>query len=257
MIDNDFVAVKMGDINGNAITQLNGSPSVERRGAPVELLMEDIQFEAGDIITLPVSLNRNMQATGLQMNLDIDTEMIEFIAIDGGVMNIEAEHLNLTQAAIGRLPMSWVDARARYTAEGEDIFTIQLRAKTNGSIAQAINLHNDLNAEIYDEALNEYDLEITYRSTVEDTPQSILVSKNTPNPFSEYTDISVTVATPGQVNISVMDLTGKLVWNQGLYLDAGVHNIRIDADRLNAAGLLYYTVEKDGVIFSDKMMLVK
>jgi len=71
---------------------------------------------------------------------------------------------------------------------------------------------------------------------------NIRVEQNYPNPFSNQTNIKVSLENPGTLIIDVVNVTGQKVMriDKG-YLNAGTHYVQIDASNLDA-GVYFYTV---------------
>lgn len=68
------------------------------------------------------------------------------------------------------------------------------------------------------------------------------LGQNYPNPFTQTTDIAYELEAGSEVQIAVMDLTGRtlMVINEG-YQPAGKHNYRLDGTALEA-GIYFYTL---------------
>ncbi len=81
------------------------------------------------------------------------------------------------------------------------------------------------------------------------------LSQNYPNPFNRSTEIAYELANDTEVNITVMDLTGRVIMNlpQG-HQASGAHTTRIDASSLDA-GIYLYTL-KAGAFTETKRMTV-
>jgi len=80
---------------------------------------------------------------------------------------------------------------------------------------------------------------------------------NYPNPFTAYTTMRIEILQPGQVSVSVYDMTGRLVETLvDEYLSEGVHEFRFEADNL-ASGTYIYRVTTPGGQKSETMTLVR
>jgi hypothetical protein len=90
-----------------------------------------------------------------------------------------------------------------------------------------------------------------------DIPVEFNLTQNYPNPFNPTTTIAFAVAEPGQLSISVYDLTGKIVANliDGT-VPAGYHEVEFNAAHL-PSGIYFYTMTSVVGVESRKMVLVK
>ncbi|MCX6159525.1 MAG: T9SS type A sorting domain-containing protein [Ignavibacteriota bacterium] len=94
-------------------------------------------------------------------------------------------------------------------------------------------------------------------SQIEEVAHSYSLSQNFPNPFNPTTNISFSLPKAGFVNISVYDITGKLVQelvnsNQ----PAGKFNVTWDANNF-ASGVYFYKIKSGDFTEMKKMSLIK
>ena len=83
------------------------------------------------------------------------------------------------------------------------------------------------------------------------------LEQNTPNPFSNETNIKFELSEGGNVRLLIHDISGKLVFqvmkNQ---LNAGLHQISLSAQNLTS-GTYFYTLIANGHIASKKMIILR
>ena len=81
---------------------------------------------------------------------------------------------------------------------------------------------------------------------------AITLYQNTPNPFSDATEVQLSVAVPGYVTIEISDIFGRVIVAENRFLSqAGVHLLRAN---LPAAGTYLMTVRQDNQSASIKMV---
>ncbi|MBD3376800.1 T9SS type A sorting domain-containing protein [candidate division KSB1 bacterium] len=95
-----------------------------------------------------------------------------------------------------------------------------------------------------------------------DLPTNYDLAQNYPNPFNPTTTITFSLPEPGEVKLSIYDITGRLVKELvDDYKGAGIHNILWDARDNSgykvASGVYLYRLETNGHAFSRRMMLLK
>lgn len=78
--------------------------------------------------------------------------------------------------------------------------------------------------------------------------------ENTPNPFTNFTNIKITAERSDDLNFSVFDLTGKEIHREAIRVNTGVNNFEFDGSHLSN-GIYIYSIEKDGALISDKMVI--
>jgi membrane dipeptidase len=83
-------------------------------------------------------------------------------------------------------------------------------------------------------------------------PKSFSLEQNYPNPFNPSTKIPFTVASPGNVRITVYNILGQRIDAKEYDLRAG--NYTIDWNAKGSAGVLFYSVEMGGERLTRKMV---
>jgi len=93
-------------------------------------------------------------------------------------------------------------------------------------------------------------------------PEEYQLTQNYPNPFNPTTTISFSIPSEGHVQVSVYDITGRLVTNlvDG-NLSKGYHDVIWDGSDMFgsnvSAGLYIYSLQAEGVSLTRKMVLMK
>ncbi len=85
--------------------------------------------------------------------------------------------------------------------------------------------------------------------------ESFMVGQNYPNPFNTTTNIPVSFKHNTSASISIVDVTGKLVYNQSYQnIPAGNADIEVSLTNINT-GIYFYTVEAEGIKVTRKMIV--
>ena len=89
-----------------------------------------------------------------------------------------------------------------------------------------------------------------------------LNAQNYPNPFNPSTRISYNLTAPGNVSVSIFDVTGKRINSLGSgYQSAGLHSIEWDGNNQNGqavpSGMYYYKIQTNEGLFTESMLLLK
>ena len=101
----------------------------------------------------------------------------------------------------------------------------------------------------------------TVISVTADAPAEFILNQNFPNPFNPETNISFSLPEPGMVKLSVYNSLGKevaVLVNRGL--EAGYHSIPFNINSISgnySSGVYFYKLETDGLIQTNKMILLK
>ena len=250
----DFTAIKTGDINGNASTNLKSEGKSETRGAAKTLMVEDQQLSKGDRISVPVYANELAELIGLQFTIDLGSDVV-YKGIQSNVLDIADYNVN---AKGNNVSVSWNASNAIEVAANDILFTLELEVISNGELASNIDLSSSiLNAEVYDNALNvnAIGLEISNRDAAE--IGSTALYQNVPNPFKGMTTIAFDLRESGLATLAIFDISGKELYRISNDFAKGKNAITVDVESLNAqSGIVYYTLKAGNFIDTKKMIII-
>ena len=138
----DFLAVKVGDVNGSW-TVPSGTPTALAQEGRIRPMSIDIvpkayvnikvgsaSAVAGDTIIVPVSLKAVSKLTSLQFTLEWNPQELEFIKIvDLGLPGLDDGNFGLGMKHLGLAALSWDDPSGMGISLGQDavIFGVQFR----------------------------------------------------------------------------------------------------------------------------------
>jgi hypothetical protein len=239
----DFVAVKLGDVNGNA--RANSALNDQRTLAGVfNLNLKDQEVVAGNEYRVSfTAADLNVQGYQFTMNLN----GLELVDIEYGVA--KAENFGLVEEGV--ITTSW-----NGTANSSDLFTLVVRANATAQLSELLSVNSRYTvAEAYNTADELMDVALTFNG------QAVAVGgfelyQNTPNPFQGQTVIGFTLPTATQATIKIHDVTGKtLKMVRGEYAK-GFNQINLNSSDLPAVGVLYYTLETDEFTSTKKMIVL-
>ena len=251
----DFTAIKTGDVNGNASTNLKTDNETETRSAPKTLLIDDQSITKNDKIFVPVYANEVNELLGLQFTLELGND-VKFNGIQSNRIDIADYNVNVVDNS---LTLSWNAIEVIAVGSNEVLFTLELEGIADGNLASNVGLSSKLiNAEVYDNALQTDVLGLEIASRNVEFGESNVLYQNTPNPFKGMTTIGFDLKDSGVATLAIFDLTGKELYRITNEFVKGKNAITLDVQSLNAtSGILYYTLKAGDFIDTKKMMLIE
>ena len=237
MMDEDFVGIKIGDVNGNVIANATDFDVEERNGKKLTFVLdrqgESIVVKAGENFT---------DVYGYQFTMKVD----------GIVNGVKSGALDMTEANFGLLgngivTTSYGNELSQTIAAGTTLFTLQG--------AKSIQLaHGITKAEGYMSNLKIASIELR-----DDTKELIYnLSQNEPNPFTEETVIRFNLGKAGPTTLSIYDVTGKLVKQVTGTYERGNHEIRLKESELKTSGgILHYKLESGDFVRTKQMIYIR
>jgi hypothetical protein len=247
----DFVAVKVGDVNGNVVA--NATQIQTRNAKGVLEFVTDVQsVEAGQTVTVPVSGANFAQVLGYQFTLN--TTGLELVSVTSGALDMTAENIGVHP---GALTVSW--NKAASVSSTDVLFTLTFNASQSGELSKMLSISNKTNlteAEAYNSSEEMLDVALTFRNGVVAAGEDFALFQNEPNPFAGHTVIVFTLPSAMDATLTVFDVTGKVVWSlEGSYVQ-GLNEVKVNRKDLSASGVLYYRLDANDFTATKKMVII-
>ena len=223
MMDEDFVGVKIGDVDNSVVVGLNNGPSV---GRVLNLDFADGIVSEGELFEVTMSTTEELY--GYQFTMDMSS--VEFIDVSG--LGVNGENIGIQSET---MTMS----HGSVTSLSGELFTLTLKARQAGQMSDLLGMNSKVTkAEAY---IGE-SLELVKLGLGNGKGSGFSLGQNEPNPFSEATTISYTLPQSGEVRMTLYDVTGKVLRVINTEGVEGANNMLVDKEGLTA-GVIYYKLE--------------
>jgi hypothetical protein len=242
----NFVAVKIGDVNGSAAVNVNGS-NEERSTGSFFLNTDDRNVSKGEEVTVEFTA-RELDVLGFQFTLNFDANALEVVGVLPGVASEENFGFSLLKE--GALTASWNGA-----ATDNSMFSIVFRAKENGKLSNMLAVNSRFTkAEAYKTNGDLLNVQLTFSS---EATQQFALYQNTPNPFKGVTTIGFNLTQAGVANLKITDVSGKILKNIEIESAEGYNEVRLNSSELPATGVVYYTLKTNAGTATKRMVIVE
>ena len=256
MADADFIAVKIGDVNGSAQANLLGSEERSFRGS-FHFEVEEAVLQAGERMKVPVYAADLAQIQGYQYTLEVG-EGGQLESVEPG--RVEAGHLGLRYQSQGIVTTSWnwEGGRASADYDGQQpLFSVVVKADREVRLSELLRISSRYTAaEAYDQqgALLSPALRFVGQQP---TAGAFALYQNVPNPTTDQTVIGFYLPTAEQTTLTIQDGLGRTLKVIQANLGAGYHQYQLSARELGATGVLYYNLKAGSHSASRKMVVVE
>jgi hypothetical protein len=251
-LNNNFVAVKIGDVNGSAsANQLLGADDRTVTGA-LTLTTADQALKVGEVYTVEVSA-ANFNNFGYQFTMNFDANVLEFVEVGNGLAT--AENFGLTLLSEGAITASYYDANAVRMAADEAVFTLTFAAKADAQLSEVLSINSRYTtAEAYAANGDVQNVELNFNNGV--TVAGFELYQNTPNPFATETSIGFNLGAAKAATLTISDISGKVI--KVIEVDGvkGYNQVVLSRNEVSAAGVLYYQLDTDTDSATKKMILI-
>jgi hypothetical protein len=247
----DFIAVKVGDVNGNVVANATDIQTRNAKGI-LELTTEVQSVVAGQTVTVPVSARNFAQILGYQFTMN--TAGLELTGVEAGVLDMSSDNIGVHPGAI---TVSW--NKVAPVNASDVLFTLTFTATQSGELSEMLSISNDAKlteAEAYNGSEEILDVALSFNKAGVVAGQEYALFQNEPNPFEGSTVIAFTLPTAMDATLTVFDVTGKVVRTiEGSYAQ-GYNEIKVNRKDLAAAGVLYYRLDASDFTATKKMVVI-
>lgn len=247
----DFVGVKIGDVNNTYVNNFTGNASEIRSAKALTLTIDQDQVSKGETVEIPVYASQLNSILGYQFTLNHTG--LKYVGVEAGSIAVGEENIAAFDNHV--LTTSWNNVAAVEVASDEALFTLTFEAERDITLAEALAVSSEkTRAEAYDGAENVHQVILTKRSEGLDL---FTVAQNIPNPFTDQTSIQFYTPADDVVSLEIRDLNGRLLMMQSKAYTAGEHSIVVDNEQLGANGVLVYTLSNATESVTRRMIAIK
>ena len=230
MENSDFIAIKIGDVNGTVSQNIQGKPAL-RSNDKLQLYTEDIDVKANELITVPVKVENLDNIIGMQWTLELSADM-DYIGFESVDLPLRNEHLAIIDKNGKKyLTLSYDDMDGVSLPKGSVLFNIICRPFTNTKLSDLISMNEAIvSAEAYTMDEITTDIDFSFRSLI--TEGVSFIMQNHPNPFKDETTVHFNLQEKSPVVINIYDSNGTIVFKSNDIYNPGNHSMRLNANQL-------------------------
>lgn len=208
LMNQDFVAIKVADVSYN-VPSLAGT-ATPRSNQQLTLNLANKSFQSGDLVTIPVSAKDLHKFAGFQLELNFAPNELEFVDVQAiNLPAFDKNNIGVNYLNQGKLQMIWVSPNLDLPTTSKPLFNIQFRAKTAGTLKNALQLaHRYLASESYTEAAEIGQVSLNFEETKTVESRTLTVY---PNPTKGVLDLAFANEEQTQAQILLYNLTGQLL----------------------------------------------
>ncbi|MBP6827728.1 MAG: T9SS type A sorting domain-containing protein, partial [Saprospiraceae bacterium] len=253
----DFVGVKIGDVNNTAIA--NSFTSADDRSAGTLLFdVQDRTLKAGEVFE--VTFKGAEQVQGFQFTLNLAglevMDIVENDLVKRGNFGVFSDALTTS-----------VDVPVASAAATE--FTVKFRAIKSGKLSNMLGVSSRITrAEAYryssldhddNDAMTQLDVALRFNNGATSTIAGVgfELYQNQPNPFVNKTMIGFHLPQATEATLTIYDETGRMLFMQKGQFSKGYNAVAIDRALLNTTGVMYYKLETATDAATKKMIQTK
>jgi len=248
-MDIDFVGIKMGDVTGDAITDLEASS----RSNQEELITYEI-IDIGGYKELNFKSNRNINFSGLQAHLQYNSENLEFRNLSGASLDLNKSNYYVSQP--GEINISWHGNEEKLIKSGEVLWRVLFKGKSGNEWNYGLDFsgakEQNLKSEIY-EGDEIYSLRL---ERIKAAKAEISQISNDPNPWNETTNLAFEIPGSGMVELELYDAQNRLVYERTRIFEAGKQKWEVGEREVKRSGVYFGKMSFEGKTRVFKMIKI-
>lgn len=255
----NFTAIKIGDVNGNASTNLSAAAADDRTFYGDLLLQtEDLDLEPGEEYVLTFSLQEKQkmqELLGYQFTLDFEESAVELVDLADNKFDAQ---FGWSKKKEGILTAMWSSPTAVKIEEEEMGFSLKIKAKSKARLSDVLQLNAYYTtAEAYNGALELMSIQLDFTESEKPAAAEFSLYQNQPNPFSKRTAIRFYLPEAGKVTLRIFDSGGNLIQTLQKDYDQGFQNLELQKGDKFSNGIYYYQLQTAKATETRKMVVLE
>ena len=243
VLDADFVAVKVGDVNGTAQTNQFGTHgTTEDRSRETLYLNPEAQFlQSGKRTTISLTSRAFRDIIAFQGTLSFDPALLTIHGL-GETGLIGEDQVNLTESEQGFVSFTWHQADALRLGDDTPLLQLDVTAHRAVSTTELFEISNERTESVAyrmkDGSVQEMALGFVAEPSASGT---LVLYPNRPNPFRERTSFHFDLPKPDRVEFTISTADGRILYRQHGDFERGTNELTIERAQLgDYRGVLYY-----------------
>jgi hypothetical protein len=238
----DFIAVKMGDLDNSA--NLKSSESQKNKSMCQSLIIDNKNVTSGDTISVKFKAQSFENIAVLTSELKFDKQKLTFDSfVSSDLEGLNESNISSALLEEGFLLINWVSNSGLgiNLTNDSDVFTLKFICLANTNLKEAISMTNvNINSEMVDGDLSSICLDLMYNSTSAYETVDFKTEKFPyPNPFKKSLILELNSIERQNTRLYLTDINGNIVKNEQQWLNTGSNRIEINFENDNLSNGVY------------------
>jgi hypothetical protein len=255
----DFVGIKIGDVNGNAVAGLTDDGTQERTNANLSLVTDDRDLVAGEEITVPIKISTASDLLAVQFTLEFIDDLELRGYEKGALPGLGDDAFGKTLLGQGVLTAVWFNPNPAALKKDAALFNLRFLVKKPGRLSEMLSMtarYTDALAYQTDGQPLRPVLEFSNPKN-EQTSAGFQLYQNQPNPFRESTTIGFTLPERADATLTIYDTGGRVLKAFHASYDKGYNEVTVERSDLPSGGVVFYKLETPSHTAVRKMVLLQ
>lgn len=254
-VNQNFYAIKIGDVNGNATANANEPNTEARNQQQLRLAIDAVNTDKGEIVEVPIFADEETNMVGYQFTMNFDPSAMELLDILPGSVPVNDGNFGLTHVTDGKITTSWNAENSITLHTDKPLFLLKMRAKKVLNDHAVISLNSSITEAVsYDADYRPGKVSLHVRNVLD---EKFELQQNTPNPFSDLTNITFTLPEEAIATITLADITGKVIKVIQGHYPKGSSTINVQRSDVSGPGVIIYKIDSGKYTDTKKMIILE
>ena len=244
----DFIAIKIGDVNGNAVPNSLVAAEVRNVSNTFPIYVAEQIVKKGQIFSIELQADDLAAIEGYQFALAFpQLDLLEMEAA-----TLQEQHVGWQLRDRHVLPVSWNSTDIQESSTS--LIKLTFQASQDGVLSELLSIQQELlHPEAYtvDQEFLNIELAFNGANAVFDLAQ------NRPNPFKESTTIGFHLPTDDEVTLRILSMDGKVTREWTKSFTKGFQEWTIYQRDFNLSGILHYQITTSNHTATKKMIVLE
>ena len=253
----NFRAIKVGDVTENA--SVDGFIAADtKEGNAIGFNIENVLLKKEGVYKIPVYAHDIQSINAFQFTLNFDTDIVDFLEIEEAVLG--KDDFGMRFVTDGLLTCSWIKEESIILDNGKVLFFIKVKAKKEASLQDVFSITSEkTKAFAYDTSEKAHGVELFFEDKKENIfnkESEFILYQNQPNPFSEQTEIRFYLPEDSDVELQILDVSGRIIKTISSPYTLGEHQVELKRNVFPSRGIYIYKLITPSFSASKKMTII-
>lgn len=260
ILDMNFMAIKMGDVNKSVLPNLTSDIAETRNQFDGTLILtaEDQKIKAGEMVDVYLNPSEAIGLNGFQFTMNFEKNGLQFIDLE----SVMAEDFATKHFAVfdeeGAVTVAYNGDL--FLEKNNSLLHFTFQALEDGSLSDYLFLNSRITqVEALSTEDKVLDIELNFNSGNANTLLSdqFKLYQNQPNPFKDATEISFFLPAASEVDLTIFDVSGRALTTLNGAFDKGLQTMQIEEKLFDQTGVFYYQLKTEFGMLTKKMVRVE
>lgn len=245
--DAHFMAIKVGDVSGNADPNGLTSPEITTRSDHENL---EFNLEGNQIVVKSDNLE---EMIGFQMEFDFGDLNNQNIKLESQIIDVEQSYNTIDRS---KIRISHYQQQSAEDIENNTLFTILFKEEETAQKAyEQVVLSKGFEHQWISNGLEVNQLQIQ-KTKEEKELDHLTLSQNTPNPFAQVCNIEIYSPIKQNIEFRITNEAGRVIYTKQMNLEKGKHMITLSDRIIKESGVYFYSVATNQELLTRKMIKI-